>query len=202
MTKLDLKRELKHLYAPSARLISVVDVPTLSYLTVDGQGDPNKAPAYAEAVEALFSLSYAIKFAVKKSLGQDYAVMPLEGLWWSDDPSVFTSGDRSRWRWRMMILQPDFVTEPIFRGVSQELSERKRLPALKLVELTAFTEGTCAQVLHIGPFSEEGPTIERLHRHIFELGFELSGKHHEIYLSDIRKTDPARWRTVIRQPFA
>ncbi len=206
MAKLDLKRELKHLYAPSAKQVSVVDVPTLSYLTVDGQGDPNEAPAYAQAVEALFSLSYAIKFAVKKSLGQDYAVMPLEGLWWSDDLAVFTSGDRSQgrslWRWRMMVLQPDLVTEELFRAVSRDLAERKRLPALKLVELTAFSEGSSAQVLHVGPFSEEGPTIERLHQHILGLGHHLSGKHHEIYLSDIRKADPARWRTVIRQPFA
>ncbi|MBX3144579.1 MAG: GyrI-like domain-containing protein [Trueperaceae bacterium] len=206
MAKLDLKRELKHLYAPSAKQISVVDVPTLSYLTVDGRGDPNTTAAYAEAVEALFSLSYAIKFAVKKSRGQDYAVMPLEGLWWSDDLSVFTSGDRSQgrslWQWRMMILQPDLVTEELFRAVSQDLADRKQLPALKLVELTAFSEGSSAQVLHVGPFSEEGPTIERLHQHILDLGYELSGKHHEIYLSDIRKADPARWRTVIRQPFA
>ncbi|MBX3143378.1 MAG: GyrI-like domain-containing protein [Trueperaceae bacterium] len=202
MTKLDLKRELKHLYAPSAKQIVVVDVPTLKYLTVDGQGDPNTTPAYAEAVEALFSLSYSIKFTVKKTLGMDYAVMPLEGLWWSDDLTVFTSGDRSRWSWRMMILQPDFITDELSSGVLRELAGRKHLPGLEHVRFTPFTEGSCAQVLHVGPFSEEGPTIERLHRHILDLGFELSGKHHEIYLSDIRKAAPERWRTVIRQPFA
>lgn len=207
MSKLDLKRELKHLYTPSAKEISVVDVPKLSYLMVDGQGDPNTTAAYAEAVEALFSLSYAIKFAVKKAPeggpggGVDYAVMPLEGLWWSDDLSVFTSGDRSAWRWTMMIMQPDFVPAELVGSVSAALAKRKQLPALERVRFAAFAEGECAQVLHVGPFSEEGPTIERLHGFIADSGHQLSGKHHEIYLSDIRSADPARWRTVVRQPF-
>lgn len=201
MARIDLKRELKHLYSPSAKAVVEVDVPALRFLMIDGQGDPNTTPAYAEAVEALFSVSYTAKFMVKRAAGIDYAVMPLEGLWWADDHAAFAANDRARWRWTMMILQPDVVEDAVLEAAITQVRDRKRLPAVHRLRLESFVEGRCAQVLHVGPFTEEGPTIERLHAFIAERG-RLAGKHHEIYLSDIRRAHPAKWRTVIRQPMA
>ncbi|TLM99060.1 MAG: hypothetical protein FDZ75_00950 [Actinobacteria bacterium] len=201
--KRDLKKELRDLYSPSARVVQRVDVPTLRFLKIDGQGDPNTSTAYREAVEALFSLSYALKFRAKKSpLEINYAVMPLEGLWWADDMSSFSAGDRSEWCWTMMIMQPDFIDGDLIEQTRVAVAAKKDLPGLARIRLESFTEGPCAQIMHIGPFSAEGPTIEKVHRFIEDSGHELSGKHHEIYLSDIRKADPAKWKTVIRQPMS
>ncbi len=201
MEKRDLKHELRHLYAPSAKEVVAVEVPAMSFVMVDGEGDPNTSRAYADAVAALYALSYAIKFAVKQGAqGLDYGVMPLEGLWWSDDMTSFTTGDRSRWRWTMMIMQPDVVTRDLVARITPAVAAKKELPALARVRRETYDEGLAAQVLHVGPFTVEGPTIERVHRFIEESGRRPFGKHHEIYLSDIRSTDPARWKTVIRQP--
>ena len=198
--KNDPKKTLKHLYAPSARDISLVQVPEMNFLMIDGSGDPNTNPEYTEAVEALFSVSYTAKFMLKKAPGGiDYAVMPLEGLWWADDMSAFTGNDRSQWRWTMMIMQPDFVSDGLVHEAIGRVVEKKALPALHRLRYEAFAEGTCAQTLHIGPFSEEGPTIQRVHDFIGRTG-RLGGRHHEIYLSDIRRAAPERWRTIIRQP--
>lgn len=200
MEKRDLKKELKHLYQPSAQKVVQVDVPTMNYLMVDGTGDPNTSPAYAEAMEALFAVSYAIKFMVKKGpTGIDYGVMPLEGLWWANDMSTFTTKDKSNWKWTMMIMQPSFVTPEIIDSAIADVKRKKNPTAISKVRVEDFSEGTCAQILHIGPFSEEGPTIEKVHLFIDSRGKRV-GKHHEIYLSDIRKADPAKWKTVIRQP--
>ena len=167
---------------------------------VDGTGDPNTSPAYAEAMEALFAVSYAIKFMVKKGpAGIDYGVMPLEGLWWANDMSQFTTKDKSNWKWTMMIMQPSFVTPEIIDSAIADVKRKKNPTAISKVRAEDFPEGTCAQILHIGPFSEEGPTIEKVHLFIDSRGKRV-GKHHEIYLSDIRKADPAKWKTVIRQP--
>lgn len=200
MEKLDLKRELKQLYQPSAKEVLEVEVPTLNYLMVDGEGDPNTSPAYAEAVEALFGVAYAIKFMIKKGpLAIDYGVMPLEGLWWADDPAAFASGDKSVWKWTMMIMQPACATPEIIDSAVAEVTKKKHPPAIPKLRFEALTEGRCAQILHIGPFSEEGPTIDRLHRFIDARG-KIRGKHHEIYLSDIRKAEPSKWKTILRQP--
>ncbi|WP_242113290.1 GyrI-like domain-containing protein [Luteimonas aquatica] len=202
MPRIDVKRELKHLYHPSAKSVVEVEVPAMRFLMVDGEGDPNTSPRYAEAVEALFSVSYATKFAVKRGAqGIDYAVMPLEGLWWSEDLSSFLRDDRAQWKWTMMIMQPDFVEAAAIHAAIAAVRRKKSLPALRGLRLEAFDEGRCAQTLHIGPFSEEGPTIRRVHDFIGERA-ALAGKHHEIYLSDIRRAAPARWKTVIRQPMA
>lgn len=201
MEKLDLKRELKHLYLPSAKQVTAVDVPAMNFLMLDGQGDPNTSQSYADTLEALFALSYAIKFAVKKGpLAIDYAVMPLEGLWWADDMSDFATGDRSRWKWTMMIMQPRFVTCELVEETCEAVRKKKDPVALPGVRFETFTEGAAAQTMHVGPFSEEGPVIERVHDFIEQSGRERAGKHHEIYLTDIRKADPAKWKTVIRQP--
>ena len=201
VTKLDLKKELKQLYRPSRSEVNVVEVPSFKFLMVDGEGDPNTSAAYARAVEALFSVSYTVKFMLKQSAQPvDYAVMPLEGLWWADDMSVFSGADKSRWKWTMMIMQPDFVAaDAVAQAVSEVRRRKKGTPALEALRLQAFAEGRCAQTLHVGPFSDEGPTIERVHRFINERS-SLRGKHHEIYLSDIRRADPRKWKTIIRQP--
>jgi len=151
-------------------------------------------------VEALFSVSYTAKFMVKKSAQElDYAVMPLEGLWWADDMSAFVANDKSKWKWTMMIMQPSFVEKEIIDAAITEVRRKKNPPALSRLRFEPFTEGRCAQTLHIGPFSEEGPTIQRVHEFI-DAQTERTGKHHEIYLSDIRRTDPQKWKTIIRQP--
>lgn len=200
MPKVDLKKELKHLYQASAKQVSQIEVPEFHFLMIDGEGDPNKSPAYAEAVEALFSVSYTAKFMVKKgATAIDYAVMPLEGLWWSDDMSTFMSNDRSRWKWTMMIMQPNFVEASVIQAAILEVKRKKALPAIHALRLEKFAEGLCAQILHIGPFDEEGPTVQQVHDFI-GARTALAGKHHEIYLSDVRRAEPAKWKTLIRQP--
>jgi hypothetical protein len=151
-------------------------------------------------VEALFSVSYTAKFIVKKSPEKiDYAVMPLEGLWWADDMSVFATGEKAKWNWTMMIMQPDFVTSDVISTALAEVRKTKDLPGINRLRVEQFVEGRCAQVLHIGPFSDEGPTIARLHAYI-DGQSTRAGKHHEIYLSDIRRARPASWKTILRQP--
>ncbi|MCB1131942.1 MAG: GyrI-like domain-containing protein [Verrucomicrobiae bacterium] len=200
MEKIDVRKRLSSLYRVSHKEVVEVDVPPLRYLMIDGAGDPNTSPDYARAVEALFSVSYTTKFAVKKSgLGIDYGVMPLEGLWWADDWSAFTANDRGAWKWTMMILQPDFVPEEMIRRAIGNVAEKKKLPAVERLRLEEFHEGRSAQLLHIGPFTEEGPTIQRVHDFI-DTRSARRGKHHEIYLSDIRRAAPEKWKTIIRQP--
>lgn len=200
MQKVDLKKELKHLYLTSSKKVVQVDVPAFRFLMIDGTGDPNTSKEYAQAVEALFSVSYAAKFMVRNELKLcDYAVMPLEGLWWADDMSAFTTGNRANWQWTMMIMQPHFVPERLIETAIERTARKKKLPALAELRLEEFTEGRCAQILHVGPFSEEGPTIERLHKFI-AVHSDLTGKHHEIYLSDVRRAAPQNWKTILRQP--
>lgn len=199
--KIDFKKNLKAFYLPSAKVVAEVNLPAMNYLMIDGQGDPNSSADYAAAIEALFSVSYTLKFSIKKGEpGIDYGVMPLEGLWWADDMSVFHTDDKSAWKWTMMIMQPDFITSIQVDKAIETVTKKKNLLALAKLRFASFTEGPAAQILHIGPFSEEGPTIERVHNFIDERGVK-SGKHHEIYLSDIRRADPKKWKTVIRQPF-
>ncbi len=200
MQKIDLKKELKHLYQPSAKAVVQVDVPAFPFLMIDGEGDPNTSREYTQAVEALFSVSYTAKFMLKRGAQAiDYAVMPLEGLWWADDMSTFVTNDRSKWKWTMMIMQPHFVEAEIVHAAIAEVKRKKSIAAADALRLETLEEGSCAQVLHIGPFTDEGPTIRRVHDFI-EATSGLSGKHHEIYLSDVRRCNPAKWKTIIRQP--
>ena len=202
MEKINYKKILKHLYSASVKNPSFIEVPEMQYLMIHGTGDPNTSKAYSDAVQALFSVSYTLKFMVKKGpRAIDYGVMPLEGLWWVDDMSKFSQDDKSDWKWTMMIMQPEFITREEVADAIKKAADKKDLPALPLLEFGSFTEGKAAQIMHIGPFSEEGPTIEKLHRFIWENGFQLGGKHHEIYLSDIRRAAPEKWRTIIRQPY-
>ena len=202
MIKRDVKKELKPLYQPRASEVVTVEVPVFNFLKIDGQGDPNTSVAYKEAVEALFSLSYALKFTVKKGpLAIDYGVMPLEGLWWADQMEAFERSAKEQWYWTAMIMQPEFITETLVAEVSETVCKKKVLPGLERIRFEPYEEGRAAQILHVGPFSEEGPTIRKVHDYIHGLGGTLKGKHHEIYLSDIRRAAPEKWKTIIRQPF-
>jgi len=203
MQKIDLKKQLKHLYNPPPKKVEIVDVPKMNFLMIDGKGDPNTSLEFQDAVEALFGLSYTLKFMIKKGdLAIDYAVMPLEGLWWVDDMSKFSINDKSDWQWTLMIMQPEFITQQLLNKGMDEVKRKKNPIALSKARFESFEEGKSAQIIHIGPFSEEGPTVEKVHQFIEANGFKRRGKHHEIYLSDIRKGNPANWKTVIRQPIA
>ncbi len=198
--KTDLRKELKALYSPPKGRIVVVDVPPLGFLMVGGMGNPNSAPAYREALEALYAVAYTLKFDLKGK-GQDFAVGALEGLWWADDPGSFLTGDRDRWQWTMMIAVPDYVTETLVDAARAKAAARKDLPAAGKLRLARFDEGSSVQTLYIGPYSGEGATIAGLHARVAELGKRMHGRHHEIYLSDPRRTAPERLKTIIRQPF-
>lgn len=200
MAKLDLKKELKDLYTAPREPV-MLEVPPLSYAMVDGRGYPGTSQEYQEAIEALYGVSYTLKFMLKRaSSPMDYVVMPLEGLWWAEDMEVFIMDRKDEWLWTAMILQPDAVTDAIFEMAREELGRKKDPPALPRLRLETLEEGLSAQVMHIGPYSEEGPTIEALHRFIQDEGHQPRGKHHEIYLGDPRRTAPERLRTIIRQP--
>ncbi|GCE31847.1 hypothetical protein KDA_73310 [Dictyobacter alpinus] len=197
-TRLDLKVDLKHLYSPPVQKVEIVEIPDMNFLMLDGKGDPNTAQEYKDAVEALYSLAYTTKFLLKKEIGIDYPVMPLEGLWWADGGR---DAPRENWQWTMMIMQPDCVTNEWFNEACKQAQRKKKLPALEKIRLERFHEGNAAQIMHIGPFADEGPTIEKLHRFMEEHGCIFQGKHHEIYLNDMRRVAPDKMRTVIRHAF-
>lgn len=201
MEKIDYKKQLKHLYGPSATKVAIVNVPQMNFLMVDGQGDPNTAKSFSDAIEALYPLSYTLKFMVKKgNNGIDYGVLPLEALWWADDMSAFTTGNKDSWKWTVMIMQPEFITPKMVKEAAEEVERRKNPVSLPLVRFEAFREGKAAQIMHIGPFSEEGPAIEKVHSFIEARGSRRTGKHHEIYLTDLRRAAPEKWKTIVRQP--
>ncbi len=199
-TKVDFKREYKELYTAPREPV-LVDVPELAFLMIDGHGDPNTAAEYSQAIEALFTVAYTLKFAIKRAGdGFDYGVMPLEGLWWASDMSSFATVEKSDWEWTAMIMQPDEVTDELVQRALGEAVAKRPLPAAAKLRLERFHEGPSAQVMHVGPYAAEGPTIERLHAFIAERGLALRGKHHEIYLGDPRRSAPEKLKTVIRQP--
>lgn len=199
--KYDIKKAHKALYSPSSKEFTVVDVPELRYIAVDGRGDPNTAPAYANAVEALFGVAYTLKFASKNALGRDFVVGPLEGLWRADDHTAFVTRRKDTWEWTMMISQPDWITEDMVLAAVESVTKKKDSPALGDLRLHTRTEGTCVQILHIGSYDDETPTLDRLHNHYLpENGLTFNGDHHEIYLSDARRTAPAKLKTILRQP--
>jgi hypothetical protein len=191
---------LEALYRASATTIDLVNVPTVNVLAVDGDGDPNTAPAYREALEALYALSYTLKFALKKTLGIEFKVSPLEGLWWADDPKQFFLDQRDGWHWTMFIVQPEAITQALINLALEEVRHKKNPPALERVYFWRFHEGPSAQLLHIGPYRTESADIARLHTFIRDRGLSLRGKHHEIYLGDPRRTAPEKLRTILRQP--
>ncbi|HEX2131620.1 MAG TPA: GyrI-like domain-containing protein [Actinophytocola sp.] len=199
--KYDIKKVHKKLYSPPTREFTTVEVPELQYLAIDGRGDPNTSPAYADAVEALYGVAYALKFASKNTLARDFVVAPLEGLWRADDPTAFVARRKEVWEWTMMISQPAWITEDMVQAAVDTVSKKKTLPALGDLRLRALSEGTCVQILHVGSYDDETPTLDRLHNHYLpEHDLTFNGDHHEIYLSDARRTPPAKLRTILRQP--
>jgi len=183
----------------------LVRVPPLTFLCIDGYGNPNTSPAYAGAVQALYSLSYAAKSAVRKAGGPVLQVSFLKGLWWSPDPNVFLTGVASDWEWTLMVRQPEAFTRELCARLIDEVAGKKSVPVTRRLRLVSFEEGAAAQVLHVGPYATEAPTIKQLHEFIHDRGFRFDGhrdKHHEIYLSDPRRSAPERLRTIIRQPNA
>lgn len=201
MEKLDFKKADKAMYAAKLGRFDLIEVPPLPYLMIDGAGDPNTAPAFARAVQSLYGLSYTLKFAAKASLGRDHVVGPLEGLWWADDLSDFTAGHRAGWQWRMMIRQPDWVSQDMLRAAQDKLAAKGDDTAK--VRLEIYAEGLALQTLHIGPYTDEAPLIAKMHSvEIPARGLRETGHHHEIYLSDPRKVAADKLKTILRQPVA
>jgi hypothetical protein len=200
MIKVDLRAERKDLYSPGCREFSLVEVPLFSFFMVDGQGDPNTSAAYAEAIGALYAVSYAAKFVSKAALDRDYVVAPLEGLWDSERIAAYADGSRDEWRWTMMIRQPDWISGEMADDAC-ETAAKKKIPGLDLLRFAPLEEGLSAQILYIGSYADEAPTIARLHAEFLPANSLVeNGPHHEIYLSDPRRVDPAKLRTVLRQP--
>jgi hypothetical protein len=201
--KIDFKKVLDS-YQASRGEFRVVDIPDMQYLMVDGHGDPNTSPAYAEALAALYPVAYKLKFLSKRELGRDYVVPPLEGLWWADDMDSFTvARDKSQWDWTMMLLVPDWIDQTHVTRAIEQAGAKEKPARLDDVRLENLSEGRCVQTLHVGPFDDEGPVLERMHHEVIpHHGLRLAGKHHEIYLSDARKVAPEKLRAILRQPVA
>jgi DNA-binding PadR family transcriptional regulator len=203
MDKIDFKKELKELYAPKNKDWEFVDVPTMNFLKIDGAGNPNTSPAYKEAVEALFSVSYTIKFMSKRQLDKDYGVAPLEGLWYADDMSVFETRDKDAFKWTMMIMQPEWITEEMVSQAVATVKEKKNPPALPKLRFEPFAEGKSLQLMHIGSYDDETPKLMYLHHEYMpQNNLKFNGNHHEIYIGDPRKSAPEKLKTILRQPVA
>lgn len=202
-TKIDLKKSIAAYRAPRGRF-EVVDVPDMRYLMVDGHGDPNTAPAFTEAVETLYPVAYTLKFASKGDLGRDYVVPPLEGLWWAEDMAAFTAArDKSRWDWTLMLVVPDWIDDAMVSAAVERVRAKSSPVRLDDVRVEALSEGRCVQTLHVGPFDAEAEVLERMHHEFIPAeGLRMVGTHHEIYLSDMRRTAPEKQRTILRQPVA
>lgn len=198
VTTYDVKKELKPFYAPRNVDWEVVDVPPMRYIGIDGTGDPNTAKSYSDAVEALYSVAYTIKFAHKD---RPFTVGPLEGLWWADDPSTFVTREKSAWKWTMLISQAPWITESDVESAKRSALAKKKLPAIEKIRTVSLAEGRSAQLLHTGSYDDEGPKLAYLHKTFFaEYQLDFNGPHHEIYLSDPRRTEAGKLKTVLRQP--
>jgi hypothetical protein len=201
MEKIDFKKELKQLYSPKNTDWDLITPPKMSFLMIDGKGNPNTAKEYADAVEALFAVSYAVKFMSKREMDKDYVVSALEGLWYADDMSVFESGNKDEFKWTMMIMQPDWITKTVISRAIDQINDKKNLPSTSKLYFKEYEEGLSMQVLHIGSYDDEAPKLARLHHEIMpSKKLKFNGLHHEIYLSDPRKVDPSKLKTILRQP--
>jgi len=201
VTKYDIKKDPKYLYGKKNRTWELVEVPIQRFIAIEGHGDPNTSRRYVEAVEALYPVAYAIKAASKRELGRDFVVGPLEGLWWADDPTVFVTRQKEAWSWRLLIAQPEWVDDDTIERARETAAAKRGAPAIADVHPYVLEEGLCAQILHVGSYDDEGPALEELHsRFVPDNGLEIAGLHHEIYLSDARRTDPSKLRTILRQP--
>lgn len=197
----DIKKDRRDLYSGKIGRFDLVQVPPMQFLMVDGRGDPTTAPEYRTAVEALYATSYAVRAAARSELGRVHTVGPLEGLWYADDPRVFTARDKAAWRWTMLIWQPDWITPELVSAALEEVTTTRVPDARERVRFSRFAEGLAVQTLYVGAYDDEGPVIARMHEEVIPAhGAVLSEHHHEIYLSDPRRVDPARLKTILRQP--
>jgi hypothetical protein len=201
VVKLDLRKQLKHLYSPPADVFTLIDVPDMNFLMVDGYGDPNAIGSdFQDAMQVLYPVAYTVKFAVKKSRGVDFPVMPPEGLWWTGADGSLDTRRKDRWSWTLMLMQPDVVTAEDVAAALEAVRAKKDPPGLGRVRFERFAEGRSVQILYIGSYADEGPVIARMHEFIRESGLQPAGKHHEIYLGDPRRSAPSKLKTVLRQP--
>lgn len=182
--------------------VRTLHVPDMRYLMIDGHGDPNTSPAFTEAVQALYPVAYKLKFASKRDLGRDYVVPPLEGLWWAEDMAAFTAArDKSRWDWTLMLMVPDWIDPALVTAAVEQAGAGNRPARLGDVRLETLSEGLCVQTLHVGSFDDEADVLAKLHHEVIPgRGLRMTGRHHEIYLSDFRRVAPDRQRTILRQP--
>jgi len=200
--KIDFKKTMKEIYQPNPKEVVLIDIPEMQFLKIDGMGSPGDSKEYQDALAVLYPIAFKTKF-LSKAIGKDYVVPPLEGLWWADNMEDFIEGNRDKWKWTMMIMQPDWITQDMINEAISITKKKKPeltelLPKLRLEK---YKEGKTAQIMHVGPYSEEGPTVQKVHDFIQKEGGKFDGFHHEIYLSDPRKANPATMKTVIRQPF-
>ncbi|MEV6879337.1 GyrI-like domain-containing protein [Amycolatopsis sp. NPDC051128] len=194
----DVKKDLKRLYAPKNTDWALLEVPEQQFLAIDGRGNPNTAESYARAVEALYSVAYTIKMAAKRR-GEDFVVGPLEGLWWAEDYAAFTVRAKDSWQWTMLVSLPAWIGEDAVEEARETVRRKKKIEAP--VRYEKLHEGRCAQVLHVGSYDDEGPLLARLHGEFLAAhGLAPTGLHHEVYLGDPRRVEPAKLRTVLRQP--
>lgn len=200
MSKIDYKEQEKHLYNPSKVEFEIVEVPPMNFLMIAGEGDPNTSQEFQEATQTLYPVSYNLKFKSKREMGVDYGVLPLEGLWWADDMDDFIAMNKENWSWTLMMRQPDHISKGVVQVAMEEVQAKKDPPALAKLRFEPFQEGLSVQIMHIGPYESEGPSIARMHAFIEAEGYQLTGKHHEIYLSDPNRTAPEKIRTILRQP--
>lgn len=200
MEKIDFKKKLKGLYAAPAKKATIIEVPPMNFLMIDGRGSP-QAESFQEAIQTLYGMTFTGKFILKEDkTTADYVVPPLEGLWYASDMAEFDSNKKDKGKWTLMIMQPEWFTQDVYEQTRAALKKKKNPPALSKIRFETFNEGTAAQITHIGPYDAEPATIEKLHAFIKEQGYALCGKHHEIYLSDPRRCEPEKLRTIIRQP--
>lgn len=199
--KVDLRAEVGS-YTARRGVFSLVHLPRLQYLMVDGRGDPNTAPAYRDAVTTIYPLAYALRAASKRDLGRDYGVMPLEALWSADDMAAFTTArDKGRWDWTLLNLVPAWLTAEDVEAARATVASKGGAPVLDAVRLETLEEGRCVQTLHVGPYDAEGPVLEQLHTEFIPAqGLQMTGRHHEVYLGDPRRAAPEKLRTILRQP--
>ncbi len=201
MQKIDFKKDLKELYKASGNGFAYVEVPSMLCLMIDGAGDPQSSPEFQAAVETLYGVAYTIKFSVKKAgSGPEYSIPPLSGLWWCNGMEGFDPEKRDLWLWTLMLAQPPQIDTQMLTSAIGQLKEKGKKGLLSEIRLERFSEGLCVQTLHIGPYSNEGPRIAAMHKFIHDQGYALRGKHHEIYMSDPRRTSPEKLKTILRNP--
>ncbi|MFW0787217.1 GyrI-like domain-containing protein [Gordonia sp. CPCC 206044] len=201
--KIDFKKTLDS-YRATRGAFRILDVPDMRYLMLDGHGDPNVSPLFAASIETLYPVAYTLKFAARRELGRDHVVPPLEGLWWSDEMDSFTvNRDKSRWQWTLMIMVPDWIDDAAMAAAVAAVRAKGAPPRLDDVRVELLAEGRCVQTLHVGSFDDEADVLARLHDEFIPgEGLTMVGRHHEIYLSDFRRTAAHRLRTILRQPVA